>query len=227
MNISEACFWATRKLNQCQIEQPDVSARILLEQILVVAKEYLYLNPEQKLTAKQEDKYRSWVSRRSKNEPVWYITNKIEFYGQEFFVNKDVLIPRQETELLVERFMDDNKSLFKSDARCLEVGTGSGAIIITLASKLKGGLFASDISAKALRVAQRNADKLNCRTKILFKKGNLFEPWVNMKFDYIVANLPYILHSEIPSPVDNEITEISQRIMMELEGHEKHHIFTD
>ncbi len=213
MNIQEATFWATKILSDCQIEQPDVSARILLEELMSVPRTYLITNIEQLLSSQQEKKFRSWVYRRSKHEPISYITGKVEFYDQEFRINNNVLIPRPETELLVERFIGDNKSIITKESQILEIGTGSGAIIITLASRLNGTFFASDISKKALQVAILNADKLECRTNILFKIGNLFEPWKKMKFDFIVANLPYISSQEILE-LSLDITEYEPKIAL-------------
>jgi release factor glutamine methyltransferase len=216
MKIKEAQTWAIKKLRESQIEQPEISASLLLAEILSVAKSYLMLNPDQLLTDNQEKKYRSWVLRRMKHEPVWYITKHVEFCDQDFVVNKNVLIPRPETEILIELILNQvkNKKLkIKSPMQILDVGTGSGAIILTLAkqfgdyssndseksstnnsshSSSNNKYYASDISDKALQIAKKNADNFNYRTKILFKKGNLFKPWENKKFDYVIANLPYV-----------------------------------
>lgn len=205
MTIKEALTWAKKLLKERGVEGPEASADFLLRQVLKTDKAYIFAHPEISLTAVQETKYRIWVKRRAKHKPVWYITGKIEFCDLDLAVNQNVLIPRPETELLVERVLEELK-IRNSKLEILEVGTGSGAIILALANflSLRGGeddaaisFFASDISPKALTVAKKNAKNLGFADKITFKQGDIFSPWKGKKFDVIVANLPYVPHEDM------------------------------
>ena len=197
MFVKDAIVWSNKALITSRVDSPHNSTNLLLSELLGVDKAYLIAHPEKELSKSEELKFKSWIIRRTKFEPVWYIAGKIDFMGHRFEVNREVLIPRPETELLIEKFISDNAKDILPDCRLLEIGTGSGAIIISLAARLKGHYFASDISERSLRVAQKNAGMLENRTKILFKKGNLFEPWEKEKFDYILVNLPYIPHVQM------------------------------
>jgi len=164
-----------------------LDAEIILSFIVKKPKEFLYTYPEYKLTINQIKKFKNLVIRRSKGEPVAYLTNHKEFYGLDFYINKNILIPRPETETLIEEIIknEKNKKLIITD-----IGTGSGCIAITLAKFLpKAKIYATDICKKALSVASKNAKIHN--VKINFIQGNLLEPLKNKKIDIVVANLPY------------------------------------
>jgi len=179
---------------------------ILLSLALVKPKEYILAHPEKKISSVQIKKYHSFAKRRSVGEPIAYIAGKKEFFGLDFIVDKNVLIPRPETELLVENAIEKIKN-----AKCdmpntiIDVGTGSGNIIISIAknipSKIKNktNFYAVDISKKSLEVAKENAKKNKIDQKIKFIQSNLleyFQPLVekNKKFKniLIIANLPYV-----------------------------------
>jgi len=200
MTISEALAWAKKVLGGKQVEGPEASSDFLLRQVLHKDKTYLFTHPEHKLTLTQIAKYRNWVGQRAKHKPVWYITGKIEFLGLDLAVNQNVLIPRPETELLVEKILEKVRAGFVPK-RVLDVGTGSGAIILALTDNLERfageQFFASDISLKALNVAKKNAKSLNLHDDISFKRGDLFTPWKGKKFDLIVTNLPYVPHEDM------------------------------
>lgn len=209
MTILNALNWAKKLLKEKKVEGPEASAEFLLRQVIHEDKAYLFAHPEHKLTLTQTAKYRSWVEQREKHKPVWYITGKIEFLGLDLSVNENVLIPRPETELLVEKITEHFRDGF-SPKRILDVGTGSGAIILSLANICYSSsgarsshicsnskLFASDISKEALAVARKNAKSLGFLEKVSFKQGDLFAPWKGQKFDLIVANLPYIPHEDM------------------------------
>lgn len=209
MTINDALAWAKKLLKEKNVEGPESSAEFLLRQTIHQDKAYLFTHSEHKMTLAQQAKYRSWVTQRSKHKPVWYITAKIDFLGLDFSVNQNVLIPRPETELLVEKITEHFREGF-SPKSILDIGTGSGAIILSLANICYSSsgarsahicsnskLFASDISQKALAVARKNAKNLGFAGKVCFKKGDLFQPWQGQKFDLIVANLPYIPHEDM------------------------------
>lgn len=192
MNVKEALQFGASELKKEKIEGPEASTNFLLRKVLGVDKKYLILNKEKKLGTEKEKQFRSFIEKRKNHEPVWYITGEIEFYGLGLAVDKNVLIPRPETEILVERVINE---IGDEECNILDLGTGSGAIAITLAKKTKGKVYASDISRKALEVAKNNA-KMH-KADIIFKEGDLLIPWEGYKFDAIVANLPYVPHEDM------------------------------
>ncbi len=188
---------------------PFLDIEILLSQALNKPKEYLYEYPEKKLSAKQLSIFKKLFSRRLRGEPIAYILGYKEFYDLKFKVNKNVLIPRPETEILVDEVITSVKapSSKLQVPSVVDIGTGSGAIIISLAKNLKGNFYATDISAKALAIARQNA-RLN-KVTVKFFKGNLLEP-ISSKLlgsaeagqapsskPIIVANLPYLTSKEL------------------------------
>jgi release factor glutamine methyltransferase len=172
---------------------PALDTEVLLSHVLDKPKEYLLSNPDKPVSPKIEKQFKILLNRRLIGWPVPYITKNKEFGKLNFYVDKNVLIPRPETEGLIELVMSQISKL-KSPIRILDIGTGSGNIIISLAKQLLPDahclFFASDLSAKALVVAKKNA-QLH-KAKITFKQGSLMEPWNKQHFDVIVANLPYL-----------------------------------
>ena len=225
MQAQEAFKWATQQLKNNKVSEPEKSAEFLLRQVLSAGaqshtgcgiewdKAKLIANPDYALTGKQEEQFRQFIARRKKHEPVWYITGHIEFYGLDLEVSQDVLIPRPETEFLVEEVLESIRHKTK-DIRILELGTGSGAIALALAAQYtihntQYKVMASDISSDALKIAKKNAKRLGLdsrsgsgMTKIVgieFRQGDLLAPWHGEVFDIIVANLPYIPHEDLDS----------------------------
>lgn len=181
---------------QLKSSSPVLDVELLLAQTLNKSKEYLYTYPEKKLTTKQLNNFTTLFKRRLKGEPIAYILGHQEFYGLDFIVNKNVLIPRPASEILVEeslQFAKTNKIL-----SLVEIGVGSGAVIISLAKNLPAAEFiGTDISAKAIAVAKQNAKKN--KVKINLFTGDLLKPLTEIKnFQFvisnfiIVANLPYL-----------------------------------
>lgn len=167
----------------------DLDAEILLAFVLKKNKEYLFANPEIGLKQEQLSKFNQLLVRRKKHEPIAYIINHKEFFGIDFYVDKRVLIPRPETEILVEEVIKISEE--KKQLKIVDVGTGSGCIAISLAKNLRNAkIFAIDISKDALDVAKINIKKNNVKIELL--SGNLLEPLKNQKVDIICANLPYI-----------------------------------
>jgi len=172
--------------------------RLDLELLIAAAikkpREFVLTHPEHKLTKNQEHQTRNFVSRRAKHEPLAYILGQKEFYGLNFKVNKCTLIPRPETELLVEKVLKLNPV----NKKIIDVGTGCGNIIIALAKNLKhnNNLFAIDASSKPLSVARKNAKFHRVNRKIKFLKGRFLDPLAKKKLtgSLIVANLPYLSH---------------------------------
>ena len=199
MNIKDTISEYSDKLKKTS-SSPTLDIELLLAKALNKPKEYLYEYPEKNLSTFQFNKFSKLFKRRLKGEPVAYLLGHKEFYGLNFKVNKNVLIPRPETEILVEEvlnFIKNNRTRL-----ILEIGVGSGAIIIVLAKNIKKTEFiATDISAKALNIAKQNA-KLH-KVKIKFLKGNLLEPLIPIPNSQllipnsiITANLPYLDRKE-------------------------------
>jgi len=152
----------------------------------------IYTNYDRPLTPEEVERYRKLISRRAKGEPVAYIVGYKEFFGIRFKVKKGVLIPRPETEILVEKTLEKIHKTFSSGITIIDVGTGSGCIIISICKNVKlkdCKFFGIDISDTALRVAKENAKDIGCPIK--FIKGNLLEN-IEFKVDVIVSNPPYI-----------------------------------
>ena len=146
--------------------------------------------PDTKLALFEERKYKRWIKKRSRHIPVWYITGYEHFYGLDFKVSRNVLIPRPETEILVEKALSQAKKM-PPTIKIADIGTGSGAIGISLAKNLPNiQVYLVDISKKALAVAKKNA-KNNKVNNVVILSGNLLEP-LPQKVDLIVANLPYV-----------------------------------
>lgn len=214
MLIKEILQKNVKNLAAKKISSANLDAEILLLYTLAQSKNkpklfcndrsWLYAHNDYALSKKEERLFLKLVKRREKFEPIAYITGKKEFYGLDFYVDKNVLIPRPETEILVENALKeiitlrqaqcDNKKIVITD-----IGTGSGTIAISIAKILKDQrksnnvtIYATDISAKALSIAKKNAKKHNLNKNIIFRKGNLLEALPkNTKFDYLLANLPY------------------------------------
>lgn len=178
------------------ISSPRLEAELLLSEILCCKRLDLYLNFDKPLSTPEIDGFREMVRRRGKREPFQYIIGKAPFMDFDLWVNKGCLIPRPETEVLIEYLMQQQDSL--TDKSFLDIGTGSGAIIIAIARMVnRAKLTAIDYSDEALAIARTNADTLNVKY-IDFIKSNLFSELKGGRFDYIVSNPPYIADKEIP-----------------------------
>lgn len=191
--IKEAQVSATQKLDKIGIDSSALDTDVLLSFVLKKPKEFLYTYPEKKLTASQIKKYNFLIKKRIKKMPIAYLIGHKEFFGLNFYVDKNVLIPRPLTESLVEAVIKEIKN---KKAIIADIGTGSGCIAIALKKHLpQATIYAVDISVAALKVAKKNARKHHA--KIIFKKGNLLDPIKKIKIDYIVANLPYLKVGQI------------------------------
>lgn len=182
---------------------PEIDVSTLIKSILTKDDVYLVTHDMELLTNAQYQKFRRLIRRRKKGEPVAYLTGHKEFYGLDFIVNKNVLIPRPETEVLVESALSFIKQSSIGTLRqgsIIDVGTGSGCIIISLVKNLLAPrnmvdtkFYATDISAKALKLAKQNAKKHEVYDDVQFYLSDLFSnPRLPKKFDLIIANLPYL-----------------------------------
>jgi release factor glutamine methyltransferase len=193
MTLTEALSKVMDEFKDCGIESPDLDARILLAHVLKIDKHRLIIDGDKNLSPGKTKKYYALAGRRLKNEPVAYITGKKEFYSLDFLVTKDVLIPRPETEQIVELAI----SIAGENDTVLDVGTGSGAIAIALKKNRPDlNVFACDISAGSLKIAKKNAHIIIGDNSILFSRSDLFSAYKDNKFDLIVSNPPYLNAAE-------------------------------
>jgi len=173
-----------------------LETEILLGFAINKSREFLYSHPEYKLSSSQYEKFKKLIARRIKREPIAYIVGHKEFYGLDFIVDKNVLIPRPDTEIIIDEVLKSFDSL--RSLRILDMGTGSGCIAITLKKHLtESNIIGSDISKKAINIANKNAKKHS--TKISFFVSDLFKNIPNKyhnKLDIIIFNPPYLTKNE-------------------------------
>ena len=197
----EALNWGIHYLRDHQIQNPRLQAELLLACSMNLKREGLYLCFHQPMGKEEEEKFKSLILRRASREPLQYLLGYQEFWSIPFKVDSRVLIPRPETEHLVEEGISIlSKNPSERSPVVLELGTGCGAIAISLARELKNlTLIATDLSKEAIEVAKENAKDSGVGDRILFLVGDLFEPFSPFKrpFDLIVSNPPYIKNSEI------------------------------
>ena len=195
---------STKALEAADIPSARLDAEVLLSFCLGYDRLEFYKNPDMTISETQLAAYKKLIARRLQWEPVAYITSRKEFWSFTLEVNSSVLIPRPDTEIIVEEALDIYRTFTSLPVRILDIGTGSGAIALALASEIDGAkVVATDISDAALKLAQKNADSLGLQDKIDFRQGNLFEP-VDGLFDIIVSNPPYIAakeYEELPASV--------------------------
>lgn len=192
--------WTTSYFASHAIESPRAGAEILLAHVLNLRRVDLYLRYDQPLTQTELDRYKTLIRRRVRREPVAYITGCREFWSMNLTVSGDVLIPRPETECLVEQVLAELPTEDTAEPlHILELGTGSGAIIVALAASLcRSVCFASDVSERSVRVARENADRHGLDGRVHFFCGDWTRPLrFNRIFDAIVSNPPYIPSGQI------------------------------
>jgi release factor glutamine methyltransferase len=218
LSIRGALLWAAQVLRHAGIENHRLDAEVLLRHVLNMEKEQLYVNGDAPISTGQEAMFRDLLLRRSRREPVAYITGHKEFWSLDFFVTPAVLVPRPETELLVEVALQYVTQLASgSPVKVLDVGAGSGAISVCLAKEQAAmEIVAVDISAVALDVARVNAGRHGVVDRIRFLAGDLFAPVEPLPetFDLIVSNPPYIRTGEL-SMLAPEIREWEPMIALD------------
>jgi release factor glutamine methyltransferase len=192
MTIHDILNEATHDFEAVDIPSARLDAEVLLSFCLCCDRLEFYKNPDMIISETQLAAFRTLIARRLQWEPVAYITGRKEFWSFTLEINSDVLIPRPDTEVIVEEALDICRKIDSSEIKILDVGTGSGAIAIALALEITGAkVVATDISEAAVNLAKKNADALGLQDKIDFWQGNLFEP-IDGIFDIIVCNPPYI-----------------------------------
>ena len=202
LNIIEAMNKAQTLLDEAGIELSQLEAGMLMAHLLDCPRHYLYTDRNRVLTHEEIKDYFEMVDKRVKGTPIHYIIGYREFMGLNFYVNEDVLIPRPDTEVLVEYVISYGKNLSIGPSTILDIGTGSGAIAVSLAKYIdKAKVTAVDIHAGALLVAKKNAATHGVAHRIELVQGDLFTPLMDFKvkpkFDIIVSNPPYIPRDDI------------------------------
>ncbi len=213
--IIDIINWATEKLRGEQIISPRLNAETLLSLTTGLSRINLYVNFEKPLSTKEINDFKSLLQRRLHHEPLQYITGFRGFRYLELEVNPQVMIPRPETELLVERGLE-KMSLGRREAVVLDLGTGSGCIALSIAYENPSAqVHASDISTQALEVARKNAVRLGLQDRVRFYHSDLFESLpeeLKGRIDFILSNPPYVSEEEfqlLPPEVKNHEPRIA------------------
>lgn len=194
MTIKQTLTKGTIILKSNNIDSPKLKARLLLQYVLKKTRQYLIIYDNEEVGKKEQWEYFVNIDKLAKGVPLQHITHTQEFMKMDFYVDENVLIPRPDTEILVEEVINIAKRMGKS--KILDLCTGSGAIAISIAKNVPNAeVYAVDISEKALDVASKNAQRLEAKVK--FIKSDLFKNLKNMKFDIIVSNPPYIKKEDI------------------------------
>jgi release factor glutamine methyltransferase len=190
MNIENTLNKAARYLKQYNINNPYLDSEILLSKIINKDKKYIILNSKENLKDKYLNSFNSLIERRRKGEPVAYLVNKKEFWKNIFYVDKNVLIPRPDTELIVAQVL---KTYSKDKyLQVLDIGTGSGCILLSLlAERPQFCGTGIDISKQSINVSKYNAKRLNLTNRVKFYNSDV-DNFKNRKYDLIVSNPPYI-----------------------------------
>src|SRR5271169_3339920 len=217
MQLKPALMSAVERLEAAYIGSPRMNAEVLLMFVLAVDRAYLYAHPERDLTAEEETRYQEVLAQRATGMPSQYITGHQEFWGLDFVVSPAVLIPRPETEHLVEAVLELARAVQRP--KLVDVGTGSGCIALALAHELPDAeVYAVDLSAEALEIARANAVRLQLEKRVRFLQCNVLDPvWEKTPdvipredfspsrgtcfsefrdFDFVVSNPPYVAFSE-------------------------------
>ena len=190
MNIENILNEGIDILQKNKIANPQLDSEILLSNSIKRDKKHIILNPKEILNSEQLGKFKSLIERRKKGEPIAYLINKKEFWKDEFFVNKDVLIPRPDSELIIEQVL----KIYSKDVQLqvLDIGTGSGCILLSIL-KERSNFYGTgiDISKKSINVSKFNAKQLNLTNRVKFFHSSV-DNFNNGKYDMIVSNPPYI-----------------------------------
>lgn len=201
VTVLEVIQRSTDFLNKKGVDSPRLQTELLLAHLLGLPRMQLYLNFERQLSQTEVDNFRELIIRRSQREPLQHIVGSTSFCGLELAVNRHVLVPRPETELLAEQGWEFLSSLNSRPATALDLGTGSGCLAIAIANHCPTArLFATDISGQALELAAQNAARHNVLERIQFLRGDGFAVLESsISFDLIISNPPYIPTADIPT----------------------------
>ena len=211
MEILELINNGSNLLKNRSIVSHKLDSEILLSKVLNKTREKLLINLTQKVNHKKISQFNKLIKRRSLKEPIAYILKEREFWSKNFLVNKNVLIPRPETELMVEQIV---KIYEKKNITILDIGTGSGCILLSILSELENSNgIGIDISQKAIQVAKKNQIKHNLKSRSKFYRKSLSEI-THKKFDLIVSNPPYITKKDLKN-LDDDIKKFEPKLALD------------
>lgn len=197
-DLGSLLYWGKNYLKNNDIEDYLISAEILLGNILNLSRSELLLNPREVVEQEKIDKYENVISRRGKREPLQYLTGRVDFYNISLECDPRALIPRPETEVLVEVVIEELKKI--NSPKILDIGTGSGNIAVALAVNVAGAVITGlDISEGALELASKNAAGNNVSDRVKFISGDIFELDIADKleiYDCVVSNPPYVAEDD-------------------------------
>jgi release factor glutamine methyltransferase len=210
--VQRMLAWMTQDFASLPVATPRLDAELLLCHVLGCDRVRLYMDMQRPLDDAERDRVRALVVRRRRYEPVAYIRGSKEFYRHRFEVSKDVLVPRPETEILVDRALE---ALPADAAAALDLCTGSGAIALSVAAMRPRLSFdATDISPPALEVAQRNAQRLGVADRVRFHSGDLYAALpAAARYALVISNPPYVADSDWPA-LARDITEHEPRVAL-------------
>ncbi len=211
MDIRQTLNKGISILKRNKVLTPQLDSEILLSKLINKDKKYIILNPKKVLNFKKLKKFDDLIKRRAKGEPVAYLTNKKEFWNDEFFVNNDVLIPRPDTEIIVEQVLKIFSK--KSKAQILDIGTGSGCILLSII-KERPNFYGTgiDISKKSINVSKFNTKQLNLSNRVKFFHSSI-DNFIIGKYDLIVSNPPYIELSNLKY-LDKDIVNFEPKLAL-------------
>ena len=190
MNIENILDQGITILKNNNIPNPTLDSEILLSKSINKDKKYIILNSKEVLNSKQLDSFINYINRRKNGEPIAYLTNKKEFWKDEFYVNKNVLIPRPDTEMIIEQVIKTYSE--RSQLQVLDIGTGSGCILLSIIKERPNSYGTGiDISKKSINVSKINAKQLNLTNRVKFIHSSVDNFNIG-KYDLIVSNPPYI-----------------------------------
>ncbi len=199
VSLRDALTTAIDRLTAARVPSPRMNAELLLRFTLDCDRAYLYAHPERELTTEEQTRYEEALAQRARGIPAQYITGHQEFWGMDFIVNPAVLIPRPETEHVIETVLQlvNGGRASSPGMRIVDVGTGSGCIALALAKELpEAEVHATDISPAALEVARANAARHQLENRIQFHETDLLQCLERARLDFVVSNPPYVGESE-------------------------------
>ena len=209
--IVDLIQWSESYFRDKSHQNPRLEIEWMLRSLLNCERLDLYMRFDEPLSGSQLSTLRGWVKRRSKNEPLQYITESCEFFGREFFVDTRVLIPRPETERLIDEAIKSIKHV--RSPNILDIGTGSGCIAITLAKEIKNSnVIGIDKSIGSLQVSKKNSAELNVEN-VTFFEMDILNQYPKEKFDLVISNPPYVPKSEM-SGLMNDVKDFEPEIAL-------------
>ena len=212
MNIENILIEGTNTLKQSGVSNPQLDCEILLSNSINKDKKYIILNPKQILNDGQLSDFKNLIEKRKKGEPIAYLINKKEFWNNEFFVNKDVLIPRPDTELIIEQVLKIYKN--KNKINFLDIGFGSGCILLSILKERKNFKGTGvDISNHALKVCNTNAFKLGVKNRVKLYNSDI-DKFVLGKYDLIISNPPYIKNLDLKY-LDKDVIKFEPKLALD------------